>query len=84
MSLRFPVFVLVLLVGVGMVGYGLFGVEEKLYEKPDPRDDPENLPEETAFSVGELQLTDWISKERVIRDAWGHLIDLEQEAECFS
>ncbi|MHC4469508.1 MAG: hypothetical protein ACYS99_00960 [Planctomycetota bacterium] len=84
MAFRFPVFVLVLLAGLGLVGYGLFGAEFKLYEKPDPRDDPVNLPDESSFHVGELQLTDWISKERVIRDAWGHLIDLEQEAECFS
>ena len=84
MSLRFPVFVLVLLAAAGLVGYGLFGSQTRLYEKPDPRDDPVNLPEKSSFFVGEITLTDWISKERVIRDSWGHLIDLEQEAECFS
>ena len=84
MSVRFPVFVLVLLAAAGMVGYGLFGSQTMLYQKPDLRDDPKNLPEESAFYVGEIMLTDWISKERVVRDDWNHLIDLEQEAECFS
>jgi hypothetical protein len=84
MSVRFLVFVLVLLAAAGMVGYGLFGNRTLLYQKPDPRDDPMNLPEESSFFVGEITLTDWISKERVVRDPWNHLIDLEQEAECFS
>ncbi len=81
---RFELAIVFLLVSLAMTGYGFFGNQTKLYQKPDARDDPENLQEDTAFYVSEIQLTDWVSKERVHLDEYGHLLDLEQEAECFS
>jgi hypothetical protein len=84
MTYRFWFSVLFLVISASMTGYGLFGNQILVYQKPDARDDQINLPEESAFLVGEIQATDWISKERLHPDGYGHLIDLEQEAECFS
>jgi hypothetical protein len=84
MTYRFPLFVLFLAISLGMVVYGAFFNQTRLWQVPAPEDDQVNLPEETSFLVGEIQLTDWISKERIHPDAYGHLLDTEQEAECFS
>lgn len=84
MKPRFLFFLLFLAVACGLVGYGLFGNRIRVYPKPDARDDPANPPMDSSFLVSEIQLTEWRSVERVQPDGFGHLIDLEQEAECFS
>ena len=84
MKPRFLFFLLFFAVACAFVGYGLLGNKVRVYQKPDPRDDPANPPIESSFFVSEIQLTEWRSVERVQPDGYGHLIDLEQEAECFS
>ena len=84
MSVRFLFSILFLALSASMVAYGLFGNQILVYEKPAPEDDQVNLPKITSFLVSEIHATDWISKERLQPDGFGHLIDLEREAECFS
>jgi hypothetical protein len=84
MSSRFLVFIIFLAISARLVAFGLHGNDTRVFKKPDPRDDQVNLPMETSFLLSEIQLTDWVSKQRVKPDGFGHLIDLEQEAECFS
>ncbi len=84
MSSRFLFSMFFLVLSASIAAYGLFGNQILVYEKPDPRDDQVNLPRESSFLVSEIQATDWIAKERLQPDGFGHLIDLETEAECFS
>ena len=87
MNLRFPAFVLFLLISLGMVAYGIFGNRTKLYENPSPEDLAKGLGvnEKSAFTVSEVRMTDWISKERVVYDTgFSCLIDTAREAICYS
>jgi hypothetical protein len=84
MSSRFLMSILFFSLCYCMVVHGLVRNQVLVYQKPDARDDQVNLPKESSFLVGELHATDWISKERLQPDGFGHLIDLKQEAECFS
>ena len=84
MKLRFPLFILFLLLSLGMAVYGLVGHTVTLYEQPAPEDEGPVLPEGLDFIVGEIVLTDWTRGERVEFDDYGRLIDTAQEAECFS
>ncbi len=84
MSVRFLFSVLFLALAASVVAYGLFGNQIRIYEKPDPRDDQVNLPIGTSQLYGEIYTTDLISRERIQPDGFGHLIDLEVQAECFS
>jgi hypothetical protein len=84
MSIRFVFSVLFLLASGSLVAYGLFGNQIRIYDKPDPRDDQVNLPIDSSKLHNEIYVTDLISKERIRPDGFGHLIDLEVQAECFS
>ncbi|MCU0725154.1 MAG: hypothetical protein MUE73_05095 [Planctomycetes bacterium] len=86
MKLRFPIFVLLLLVSAGLLGYGVFLHEAPVFKKPDPRDNGA-IEKQAPVRLGEFALTDWIASERIQRQELGgkvYLIDLEQQAECFS
>jgi hypothetical protein len=85
MTVRFFAFVLVLAVGLGAVGYGLTGNTERVYQKPDPRDDPTVLTEDYSTEIGELELTALVSRMSLDRhQPTGELIDLAQNAPCQS
>jgi len=85
MSVRFPAFVLILAVGLGAVGYGLFGYSQRVYQKPDPRDDQAVLSDEFSEMIGELKLTSLVSRMSLDRHMQtGLLIDLANNAPCQS
>ncbi len=83
MKLRFPIFVLSLLVAGGLLVYGLFFYRVDVYKKRSPQDPPD-IKRVVAVTLGELALTDAIAKERFQIDDTGFLTDMEQEAECFT
>lgn len=85
MSVRFPVFILILLIGLGSVGYGLYGNTERVYDKPDPRDDPTELNDDFSKVRGEIELTALVSRMSLDRhEETGELIDLAISAPCQS
>jgi len=85
MSARFLVFVPILIIGLGTVGYGLFGYSERVFDKPDPRDDQTELLEEFSKDIGEIELTSLISRMSLDRhEETGELIDLANNAPCQS
>ena len=84
MSIRFLFSVLFLALSASMVAYGFFGNQIRIYNKPAPEDDQVNLPLKSSSLHGELYTTDLISKEQLQPDGFGHLIDVEVMAECYS
>ena len=84
MTVRFAVFVAVVLIGLLATGFGLAGASFHVYQKPDARDAGPELKVETMRLVRELEFTDLVSKQSIEIDAWGHLIDKGIEAPCFS
>jgi hypothetical protein len=86
MKLRFPTFLLLLVVSAGLLAYGMFVHEAPVFKQPDARDNGA-MDKQTPVMLGEFVLTDWIASERIQRQEFGgklYLIDLEQQAECFS
>jgi hypothetical protein len=86
MKLRFPLFLLLLAISGGLLVYGMFLHEAPVFKQPDPRDEGA-MDKQTPAMLGEFALTDWIASERIQRREFGGkswLIDLEQQAECFS
>ena len=84
MSIRFLFSVLFLVLAASVAAYGLFGNQIRIYDKPDPRDDQVNLPLSTSRMIDEFTVTGLIARERIQPDGFGHLIDVETAAECFS
>jgi len=85
MTVRFLVFTLVLAIGLGAVGYGMYGSTQKVFQKPDPRDDQSELLDEFSKVLGEIELTSLVSRSSLDRhEETGELIDLDQRAPCQS
>jgi hypothetical protein len=85
MSVRFPVFILILLIGLGSVGYGLYGNGARVYDKPDPRDDQTVLNDEFSRMAGEIELTALVSRMSLDRhEETDELVDLAISAPCQS
>ena len=85
MTVRFLIFALVLAVGAGAVGYGLYGSTQRVYQKPDERDDQSVLNDEFSEVLGEIALTSLVSRMSLERhEETGELIDLANNAPCQS
>lgn len=86
MSHRFPIFLIVLLAGLGLCAIGLFGEGYPVYKKLAPEDEakPEEVERDLIGMIKELEFTDMVSRERVALDVVGLLIDTETEAACYS
>ena len=84
MSVRFVFSVIFLVIAASITSYGLFGNQIRIYKKPAPEDDQVNLPLKSSELRGELYTTNLISMEQIQPDGFGHLIDVEIQAECYS
>ena len=85
MTVRFLVFALVFALGLGAVGYGMYGSTQRVYQKPDARDDQSELSDEFSAVLNEIELTSLVSRMSLDRhEETGELIDLAQNAPCQS